>query len=103
MTTTNTSGEFKTVFLVDDDSSTVDLYSHRLEEAGFKTASAFDTEKASEALPNLSADLIIVDLMMPRLGGFQVLEAVRSNSRHKDTPVLVLSNPYLPEMAQKAL
>ena len=103
MPTANTSTDSKTVFLVDDDSSTANLYSNGLEQAGFRTASAFVAEEAFEALPNLSADLIILDLMLPRFGGFQLLEAIRSDSRHKDTPVLVLSNAYLPEMAQKAL
>src|SRR5437899_2711580 len=93
----------KTVFLVEDDSSALNLYSNRLEQAGFRTASAFDAENAFEALPNLSADLIILDLMLPRLGGFEVLNAIRSNSRLKNTPVLVLSNAYLPEMTRKAL
>src|SRR6185369_580899 len=103
MSTTNTSGDGKTVFLVDDDSSTANLYSNRLQQAGFKTTSATGAEEAFEVLPNLSADLIILDLMQPRLGGFQMLERIRANSRHKNTPILVLSNPYLPEMAQRAL
>ena len=103
MTKTNTSIEQRTVFVVDDDSSTANLYSKRLEEAGFKTASACDAAKACEALPNLSADLIIMDLMLPKRGGFDLLKAIRSDSRHKDTPVLVLSNTYLPEMSQRAL
>src|SRR5882724_475423 len=103
MKTADISPELRTVFLVDDDSSTVSLYSTRLEQAGFKTASAFDTKEAFEVLPNLSADLIILNLMLPKRGGFEFLEAVRSDSRHKDTPVLVLSNAYLPELAQKAL
>src|SRR6266566_4801020 len=103
MTSANTSAESKTVFLVDDNSSTVTLYSRGLEQAGFRTASASDTETAFEALPNLCADLIILDLMLPKRGGFQLLEAIRSDIRHKDTPVLVLSNAYLPEMAQRAL
>src|SRR5258706_10418246 len=100
MTLDKTSGEARTIFLVDDDSSTVNLYSRGLEQAGFRTELAFDIEKALEALPNLSADLIIVDLMLPKRGGMQLLEAIRSDIRHKDTPVLVLSNTYLPEMAQ---
>src|SRR5882762_6355104 len=98
----NTSNESRTIFLVDDDSSAVNLYSRGLEQAGFRTASAFDTEKALKALPNLCADLIILDLMLPKRGGFQLLEAIRSDTRHKDTPVLVLSNTYLPEMTQRA-
>src|SRR5262249_51226863 len=103
MKNADTSTQSKSVFLVDDDSSAVNLYSNRLEQAGFRTASAFDAGDALEALPNLSADLIILDLMLPKPGGFKLLEAIRSNSRHKATPVLVLSNAYLPEMAQKAL
>src|SRR6266567_2797953 len=99
----NTSNESRTIFLVNDDSSTVNLYSRGLEQAGFRTASAFDTEKAFEALPNLCADLIILDLMLPKRGGFQLLQAIRSDRRHKNTPVLVLSNTYLPEMTQRAL
>src|SRR5215471_12769953 len=104
MNTANNSADLKTVFLVDDDSSAANLYSSRLEQAGFKTAAAFDAIEACQALPNLSADLIIMDLMLPGRGGFELLQAIRSsNSRHKDTPVLVLSNAYLPEMSQKAL
>src|SRR3974390_325808 len=93
----------KNVLLVDDDSFSSNLYSNRLEEAGFRTASAFDMKGALDALPNLSADLIIVDLMLPKLGGFELLKAIRSDNRHKDTPVLVVSNAYIPEMAQRAL
>src|SRR5262245_35868352 len=103
MTTTNTAPSSKTIFLVEDDSSTVDLYTNRLEQAGFRTAFVSDARQAFEALPNLSADLIILDLMLPKLGGFQLLEAIRADNRHKNTPVLVLSNAYLPEMAQRAL
>src|SRR6266496_2857074 len=103
MTPANTAGEPRSVFLVDDDSSAVNLYRLGLEQAGFKTASAFDTAAAVQALPNLCADLIILDLMLPKRGGIQLLEAIRSDRRHKNTPVLVLSNTYLPELAQRAL
>jgi len=103
MITANTSTDSRTVFLVDDDFSAVDLYSRGLEQAGFKTASVLDPKEAFEALPNLSADLIILDLMLPKKSGFELLEAIRSNSRLKKTPVLLLCNAYLPEMAQKAL
>src|SRR6185295_10501240 len=98
-----TTAEAKTVFLVDDDSSTVDLYSNRLEQAGFKTATAFDAAQATEALANIRADLIILDLMLPNRGGIELLEAIRADSRHKETPVLLLSNAYLPEMTQRAM
>src|SRR5689334_8427091 len=103
MTSANLSSDPRTVFLVDDDSSAADLYRSRLEEAGFKTASAFNAERAFEALPTLSADLIILDLMLPKRGSFELLSAIRTNDRHKNTPILILSNAYLPEMTQRAL
>src|SRR5262249_35256280 len=42
-------------------------------------------------------------LMLPKRGGFDLLKAIRSDGRHKDTPVLILSNAYLPDLAQRAL
>ena len=56
----------RTVFLVDDDSSTANLYSRKLEQAGFRTELAFDKQAACNVLPSLSADLIILNLMLPR-------------------------------------
>ena len=103
MITTNSIADPRSVFLVDDDSSTLNLYRNRLEEAGFTTVSAFDVEEARAVLLNLSADLIILNLMLPKRGGFELLQAIRLDGRLKNTPVLVLSNDYLPEMAQKAL
>src|SRR6266571_1534336 len=92
MTTGNTSQDAKTIFLVDDDSSTVNLYGRRLEQAGFRMASASGATEASEALPDLSADLIILDLMLPKPGGLELLKKIRSGQRHKDTPILGLAN-----------
>ncbi len=103
MMITNPKADSKTVFLVDEDPSALDLYRNRLEQAGFRTVWASDSKEASDALPDLSADLIILDLMLPKRGGFELLEAIRSHDRHKHTPVLILSNDYLPEMAQRAL
>src|SRR5437868_2518405 len=103
MNSIDTSKGQRTVFLVDDDSFTANLYSRNLEQAGFRTEVAFEKQSACDTLANLSADLIILNLLLPKRGGFELLEAIRSDSRHKDTPVLVLSNTYLPEMSQKAL
>src|SRR5438477_555180 len=73
MNTADTSMGHRTVFLVDDDSSTANLYSTKLEQAGFRTELAFDKQAACDALPNLSADLIILNLMLPKRGGFELL------------------------------
>src|SRR6266436_4648153 len=92
----STSRDFKTVFLVDDDSSSVNLYSNRLEQAGFRTASAFHTADAVQALPNLSADLIILDLMLPKRGGFDLLTAIRSDTRQRTLRFFFFPTRILP-------
>src|SRR5690242_1117903 len=103
MLTANTLADSKTVLLVDDDPSSVNLYGRRLEQAGFRTAASFDLRRQSDGLPDSHADLIILNLMAPKRGGLEMLQAIRSDNRHKNTPVLLLSNPYLPDLAQKAL
>ena len=52
-------------------------------------------------LPTLVADLIVLDLMLPKVHGLKVLEAVRADRVHKNLPVLILSNGYLPDVAQE--
>jgi len=91
------------ILLVDDDSFVVRLYSARLEQAGFHTVAALDGMAAIEMLPRLSVDLIVLDLMLPKVHGLKVLEAIRADRRHRNTPVLILSNAYLPDMARKAM
>src|SRR5436190_11026495 len=103
MITANTLPDSKTVLLVDDDPSTVNLYSSRLEQAGFRTASACDTDQRSDGLPVSCADLNILNLMAPKRGGLELLQAIRADSRYNNTPVLLLSNAYLPDLAQKGL
>ncbi|HSU56237.1 MAG TPA: response regulator, partial [Candidatus Dormibacteraeota bacterium] len=93
----------RTIFLVDDEAATIELYSRGLQQAGFTTNAAPDAEKATAALSLASADLIIVDLMLPRRSGFELLSMLRAEGPHKETPILALSNSYLPEMTQRGL
>src|SRR5215831_16776973 len=103
MGTSITSSGSMTVLVVDDDSSAVSLYTNRLEQAGFKTTTATGNGENAEAVPNVPADLIIVDLMLPKLRGLDLLQAIRANEQYKNTPVLVLSNAYLPDLSQRAI
>ena len=81
MMTANTLADSKTVLLVDDDLSTVNLYSSRLEQAGFRTTSACEPNQQSDGLPDLSADLIILNLMTPKRGGVIKLRMIKSADR----------------------
>ena len=94
--------EKKTILIVEDEKFLQVLLRSTLTGAGHATISVGDGEAAIHMLPTLTADLIVLDLMLPKLGGVTVLETIRADKRLKDIPVLVLSNAYLPEMAKKA-
>lgn len=79
------------VLVVEDDPAIVELLQTQLERAGFHVESAADGEegltKAYDTLP----DVIVMDLSMPRIDGFEMLRQLRAQRAFRDTPVLVLS------------
>src|SRR5690242_17146069 len=93
----------KTILLVDDDPFLQSLYRKALEVEGFKILTANDGAAVAKMLPDIAADLIVLDLLLPKLDGLKVLDAIRASSSHINLPVLILTNAYLPELAEKAM
>ena len=78
----------KTVLVVDDERNIVDLVRLYLEKEGFAVVAAGDGEAALAALDRHEPDLVVLDLMLPRLDGFEVCREIR---RRGPTPVLILT------------
>jgi len=76
------------ILVVDDDAVLVDLLLQSLRAEGYQVEGALDGATALDFFPRVLPDLIILDLMMPGLDGFAVLEQVRASST---VPILVLS------------
>src|SRR5437762_3226968 len=83
------------ILLVDDDAVVVEVYRRRLSQNGFEVETAPDGIAAINLLRSSKPDLVLLDLMMPRFNGFEVLKYVRSQNELKDTRVVVLSNMYI--------
>ncbi len=79
------------VLYVDDDAASRDLVRRTLEQGGYSVATAADGRAALERLGRLRPDLLLVDLIMPGLSGFSVIEAVRADPALADIPVVVLT------------
>jgi diguanylate cyclase (GGDEF)-like protein len=79
------------VLVVDDDEHTRTLLKDLCESSGFKVATAEDGVEALERLGELKADLVLLDLMMPRRDGFSVLRAIRERATDADLPVIILT------------
>lgn len=82
----------KTIMVADDSPTIRKLISFALTVEGYEVISVNDGMGALEALPKENIDLIITDLNMPNVDGFELIKAVRSNDDLKSTPIIVLSN-----------
>ena len=80
-----------TILLVDDDPAMRRLPSVLLKREGFEILEASDGTEALEILKTETPDLILLDIMMPDMDGFEVCEAIRENPRTADIPVIMLS------------
>jgi len=90
------------VLLVDDDPIILCLYQERLSQRGMRVNAAADGLAAITALRAAKPDAVVLDLMMPRLSGVDVLKFIRSQAELKDLPVIVLSNSYMNQLASEA-
>lgn len=93
----------KHVLFVDDDVVTLKLYESALTRLGFQVTPVADGIRASQALISAKPDIVVLDLMMPNFNGVDVLKFIRSNAALRDTPVIVLTNAYLTDLADKAI
>ncbi|WP_106496940.1 response regulator transcription factor [Lentibacillus sp. Marseille-P4043] len=79
----------QTILIVDDEKSIVTLLKFNIEQAGFQTEVAFDGLAAIEKVKQQAFDLIVLDLMLPKMDGMEVCEYLRQNKI--DTPILMLT------------
>lgn len=92
----------KKILLVDDDATIREIYRQRFARDGYEVETAEDGLVAANVLRTSRPDLVILDLMMPRLSGVDVLRFIRSESGLASTPVVVFTNSFLSELAEAA-
>lgn len=87
-------GKPKKILMVEDDVAMREIVIHKLSTHGFEVKEAEDGKQGIDLAVTEKPDLILLDLMLPEVDGFQVLEAVRSNPDPKiaETPIIILSN-----------
>jgi two-component system response regulator ResD len=83
-------GNGRTVLVVDDEPTITEIVARYLERAGYSTATAATGPQALQAASELSPDLVVLDLMLPELDGFEVLRQLQENDAGR-TPVILLT------------
>ena len=89
------------IMLVEDDKSLRDIYNIRLAAEGYTTALASDGEEALSVVVQEKPDLIIADVMMPKISGFDMLDILRSQPETKNIKVIMMTALSSDEQRQR--
>ena len=79
------------VLVTDDDRSIVDLLTHTLKQRGYAVMAAYDGREAMAAVARRRPDAILLDIRMPVMDGYEVLEALKTDQATADIPVVIMS------------
>ena len=91
------------LLLIDDDAAVHALLEEELAALGYDVESAFTGESGFDAAKELSPDVIILDLMMPGMSGFEVAGMLKDHPRTANIPILVLTSKDLTNEDRRAL
>jgi|SRR3989344_3448301 len=81
----------KTILLIEDDIFLSQLLTTRLEKAGIEVTKVFDGEAAIEILKTTKPDLMLLDIILPKKSGFEVMEEINGNPM-LNGPIIIISN-----------
>ena len=91
------------ILVVEDEATLNKTLSASLKAEGFDILSALDGAQGWELAKSEKPDLILLDLILPKMDGFEVLKALKDDEITKEIPIILLTNLESPEDIQKAL
>ncbi len=93
-----------TIMMVDDEPINIDMVKMFLEEEGYKHfITTYDSTQALGLITNKQPDVVLLDLMMPDVDGFEILKSIRADKQLKHTPVIILTSSTDADTKLKAL
>lgn len=93
----------KTILLVEDDEFLAELYATKLNLEGFEVLLAADGEKGLKMVKESKPDLVLLDIILPKMDGFEVLANMQQDKEIKSIPVILLTNLSQKDEVKKGL
>jgi DNA-binding response OmpR family regulator len=90
------------ILIVEDDQLVANIYRNKFAVDGYQAEVALDGEAGFELIKSFQPDIVILDLMIPKISGLELLKKIRAEAHLKQLPVVVFSNTYLSNMVQDA-
>ena len=84
-------GKHPKILIMDDNQTNCSLLITFLEELGFEVSEAINGKEGLEKVESFQPDLILVDLVMPVMDGFEITQSLRNNPKFEDTPIIIIS------------
>jgi DNA-binding response OmpR family regulator len=92
----------KKILIIEDDQIVANVYRNKLVVEGYLAEIALDGESGLKLMRTFQPDAIVLDLMLPKMSGIEVINKIRSEPEFSKLPVIVLSNTYLTNLIQDA-
>lgn len=92
------------IIIIEDEEILLGLLQKKLTQIGYQVEVAKDGEEGLKKIKENRPDLILLDILMPKMGGFEVMKALNKDKRFKDIPIIIISNSGQPvelELAKK--
>ena len=91
------------LIIVEDDPFLLSILAEKLKDAGFDIETATDGEDGLNKIRSGNFDLVLLDMVLPKIDGFKILEEIRDGKQPKKIPVIILSNLYDKNNIDKAI
>ncbi len=90
------------ILLIEDEELIIRLLSKKLAAIGYDVSLAMNGEEGLEKIKQIAPDLILLDIVMPRMGGFEVMAEMKKDEKIANIPVIIISNSGQPLELEKA-
>lgn len=92
----------KKILLIEDEQLVVDLLQKKLSDEGYDVSVARNGEDGVKKIREIMPDLVLLDIIMPKMGGFEVMEELNKDIELKKIPVIIISNSGQPVELDRA-
>jgi len=93
----------KSILLIEDDPFLIDIYSTKLKEEGYGVEVADDGEEALDKIKAHKPDLILLDIVLPNVNGWEILRRIKKEEDLKNLKIIILSNLAEKEEVEKGM
>jgi len=90
------------VIIIEDDPIVAHIYRTRLEKEGYAVETCADGQAGFYRIHEFNPDAVLLDLMLPKMNGVDILKKIRAQSKFGRVPIVVFTNAYVPNMIQEA-